>query len=128
MSVKAFVSTVALAAVVAACSSIATGTSQQIQIVTDPIGAECKVNREGVVIAVVTSTPGPVIVDRTKHSLTIVCQKEGYEPTEQFVKSDIQAMTFGNILIGGGIGWAIDSASGADNKYDELVTVALKKK
>jgi hypothetical protein len=33
--------------------------------------------------------------------------------------------TFGNIVAGGGIGWAIDSASGADNKYDAPVNVTL---
>jgi len=29
---------------------------------------------------------------------------------------------FENIILGGGIGWAADSASGADNKYDSPVT------
>ncbi|MGE0424964.1 MAG: SHOCT domain-containing protein, partial [Reyranellaceae bacterium] len=29
------------------------------------------------------------------------------------------------IILGGGIGWAIDSASGADNKYQEVTTVTL---
>jgi len=35
------------------------------------------------------------------------------------------ARPFGNIVLGGGIGWAIDSASGADNKYDGVVNVTL---
>lgn len=33
--------------------------------------------------------------------------------------------TFGNIVLGGGIGWAIDSASGADNKYTSPVNITL---
>ncbi|MFN4088863.1 MAG: hypothetical protein ACK4QW_07435 [Alphaproteobacteria bacterium] len=31
----------------------------------------------------------------------------------------------GNIILGGGIGWAIDSASGADNKYTSPVNMTL---
>ena len=30
-----------------------------------------------------------------------------------------------NIILGGGIGWAIDSASGADNKYTSPVNLTL---
>jgi len=30
-----------------------------------------------------------------------------------------------NIILGGGIGWAIDSASGADNKYESPITITL---
>ena len=33
------------------------------------------------------------------------------------VESDVAAMTFGNIILGGGIGVVIDAASGASNKY-----------
>lgn len=33
--------------------------------------------------------------------------------------------TFGNIILGGGVGWIIDSASGADNKYTSPVNIPL---
>jgi hypothetical protein len=33
--------------------------------------------------------------------------------------------TFGNILLGGGIGWAIDSATGSDNKYESPINMTL---
>jgi hypothetical protein len=33
--------------------------------------------------------------------------------------------TFGNIAIGGLIGWGIDSAVGADNKYDSPMNITL---
>lgn len=42
-----------------------------------------------------------------------------------FVKSEIQDATWGNIILGGGIGWAVDSASGADNKYAEYVNISM---
>jgi hypothetical protein len=34
-------------------------------------------------------------------------------------------MTFGNIVVGGGIGWAIDSSTGSDNKYTSPVNISM---
>lgn len=39
--------------------------------------------------------------------------------------SGVAGATVGNIILGGGIGWAIDSAAGADNKYDTPVNITL---
>ena len=39
--------------------------------------------------------------------------------------SGIEAATWGNIVLGGFIGWGVDSAAGADNKYPEQVTITL---
>ena len=64
-------------------------------------------------------------VKKTKHPIQVKCTKDGYEESVVTLKSEIQGSTFGNIILGGGIGWAIDSASGADNKYQEYVTVAM---
>jgi len=49
----------------------------------------------------------------------------GYYPETVAVDSEIQGSTWGNIVLGGGIGWAVDSARGADNKYADTVTVRL---
>jgi hypothetical protein len=37
----------------------------------------------------------------------------------------VAGATFGNIVLGRAIGWAIDSASGADNKYESPVNLTL---
>ncbi len=54
------------------------------------------------------------------------CEKEGYRTGEAAVESDIAAMTFGNIILGGGIGVVIDAASGASNKYDPASHIVLE--
>lgn len=112
----------------AGCSSIIDGTTQEIQIVTSPAGADCDLVREGKVIGRVNQTPGAVTVKKTKHDITITCTKKGYEKTEYINKSGFADATFGSILLGGGIGWGIDSASGADNKYTSPVSLTLSKK
>ncbi|MDB5491327.1 MAG: hypothetical protein JWO78_1176 [Micavibrio sp.] len=65
---------------------------------------------------------------KTKYDINIVCTKAGYEKTTYFNKSDVAGATVGNLIFGGGIGWAIDSASGADNKYTSPVNITLPKK
>ena len=106
------------------CASILEGTDQTITVETTPQGANCRFYREGRVVAQVI-TPGGVMVEKTKHDMTVECVKEGYEVSKANLDSGIEGATWGNIVAGGGIGWAIDSASGADNEYPEYVNIAL---
>ena len=110
-----------------ACSSIIEGTSQEIVINANPSGADCALEREGIVIAHVNPTPGAATIKKTKHDILIRCHKDGFEEATYFNKSGAAGATFGNIVLGGGIGWAVDSAAGADNKYDSPVNITMVK-
>jgi hypothetical protein len=107
------------------CSSIIEGTSQEIIINTTPAGADCSLERQNISIARVNPTPGSTIIKKTKYDIMIRCNRTGYQEATYFNKSGSAGATFGNIAAGGGIGWAIDSASGADNKYDSPVNITL---
>jgi hypothetical protein len=107
------------------CASILSGNSQTITLSTNPPGARCEVVREGRIIGTVENTPGAITIDKTKHDMDITCKKDGFTDAKGFAESGTEGATFGNILLGGGIGWAIDSAAGADNKYPDVVTVNL---
>ena len=109
----------------AACSSIIEGRTQTMMINTNPAGASCDLVRMGQKIGSIAETPGSVTIEKTKYDLTVICNKEGYEEASYLNHSGSAGATFGNILLGGGIGWAIDSASGADNKYDSPVNITL---
>ena len=108
----------------AACSSIIEGTSQTLSFNSNPSGADCTLMRNGQAIGAVR-TPGGLTVKKTKHDISVTCRKEGYQDSTAFLNSDVAGATVGNVILGGGIGWAIDSASGADNKYTEHTTVTL---
>jgi len=112
-------------AVLAACSSVVEGTSQEILVNTNPPGADCALMRQGVAIARVNPTPGATTIKKTKYDITIECTMANFHKSTYFNKSDAAGATFGNIIIGGGIGWAIDSASGADNKYTSPVNITM---
>jgi len=113
-----------LALMAAGCSSIIEGTSQTLSFDSNPSGAECTLNRNGMVIGSVR-TPGGLTVKKTKYDINLLCRKDGYQDATAFLNSDVAGATAGNIILGGGIGWAIDSASGADNKYNEHTTITL---
>jgi hypothetical protein len=121
----ALVAAAVAASGLSACSSVIEGTSQEILVNTNPPGADCQFLREGNVIASVPATPGGVTIKKTKHDITLKCHKQGYQEATYLNHSGAAGATFGNIVLGGGIGWAIDSASGADNKYDGVVNMTL---
>lgn len=107
------------------CSSIIEGTTQEVFVNTNPAGAACDFLREGQRIGRVDPTPGAETVKKTKHDITIECVLSGYQKATYHNKSDVAGATFGNIVLGGGVGWAIDSAAGADNKYTSPVNITL---
>lgn len=117
--------TVGLLALLGACSTIVEGTTQEIVVNTTPEGADCALEREGITIARITPTPGAATIEKTKHDITIVCSLEGFHRSTYFNKSDVAGATVGNVILGGGIGWAIDSAAGADNKYTTPVNITM---
>ena len=122
---KSVISVLACAVPLGACSSIIEGTSQEIAVNTNPAGAECNFIREGRSIGRILRTPSALTIKKTKHDITIECELDGYQKATYANKSDAAGATFGNIVLGGGIGWAIDSASGADNKYTSPVNITL---
>lgn len=110
------------------CASIVEGHTQQILVNTSPADASCAFVRNNEPIGVVTPTPNSIVIEKTKHDIIIKCDKPGYEQATFFNKSDVDGWVFGNIVLGGLIGWGIDSATGADNKYESPVNLSLSKK
>jgi len=107
------------------CATVLSGTHQVIRVETDPDGARCELVRQGQIVAVIESTTGSVDVEKTKDDLGVWCKKPGFGESKGWAESGSEGATVGNILISGLVGWGIDSALGADNKYPELVTVNL---
>ena len=107
------------------CSSIIEGRSQEIVLNTNPAGASCTLLRNGSPIGTVSPTPSAILIEKTKYDILIKCNKEGFQEATYMNKSGAAGATVGNIILGGGIGWAINSATGSDNKYDSPVNLSL---
>lgn len=108
-----------------ACSSIVEGTTQTVTVITDPPGATCNLTRGGAIVAVANPTPASVMVEKSKDNISIACTKAEHLDGAGALASEFEGMTFGNILFGGIIGVAVDSASGAMNKYPASVTIVM---
>ncbi|MFD2262599.1 hypothetical protein ACFSM5_06845 [Lacibacterium aquatile] len=107
------------------CATIVEGTSQSVLVKTEPAEAKCEVSKNGSVLAVANPTPASVVLSKSKDDLQVNCQKTGYRNADGKLTSSFQAMTLGNILLGGVVGAVIDQGSGAANQYEPEILVFL---
>jgi hypothetical protein len=111
------------------CVSVFEGTSQEIAVNTTPPEASCAFEREGQSIGVLPKTPGKLTVRKSKYDITIRCDKPGYEQATYINHSGVSATIAANIvvdvLLTAGISSIVDSANGADNKYDGVVNIMM---
>jgi hypothetical protein len=115
------------AGLLAGCASVTQGTTQALSVTAVCEGrivldASCEVtNDKG---RWVLKTPGSVVVQKAYGDLVAVCRKDGASGTAKFV-SKANDGAWGNILVGGVIGYAIDSSSGAGFTYPSELPVVL---
>jgi len=70
-------------------------------------------------------TPGTIVLPKSKHDVAVNCVKQCYTTGVGVLVSEIEIMTAGNVLFGGVIGLGIDAASGAINKYQPGIEIAM---
>ena len=108
-----------------ACATVTSGTDHTLLVESDPAGASCKLQRDGANIGAVNPTPGSARISKSRHDIIVTCDKADHESASRTVTADFQAMTLGNVLIGGVVGIAADLASGAAITYPESVKIVL---
>lgn len=107
------------------CASITKGQSQVLSIDTPNCpGATCRIsNNEGTYY--INRTPGTVTINKSGSNLNIVCGTPGSSEQAISTDSSVDGMSWGNILIGGIIGAAVDVGTGAAYEYPSLITHPL---
>jgi hypothetical protein len=108
-----------------ACSTIVEGRAQQIAVNTNPSGADCGLYRQNLLIGRIQNTPGSVLIEKSKYDIWIACVKQGYQQTMYYNHSGVSRASYGNMISFGAVGWAIDSATGSDNRYDSPVNITM---
>lgn len=89
------------------CASIMNGTKQSLGISSIPSGANVTVDGK-------SEGTSPVLVQLSrKKSHLIKIEMAGFEPFELYTKRKYSGWVWGNILLGGIIGIAVDTATGA---------------
>lgn len=118
--------TIAMAALMLAgvslsgCATVINGTSQDVAFNSQPDGAivELQTGQNCV-------TPCTFSMKRGDDA-EIRISKPGFQPVSIYVQSRLAGSTFGNIILGGGIGAVVDGSNGASNRlYPNPVYVRL---
>lgn len=73
------------------------------------------------------TTPGSVTVQKSTDDMSVECNKDNQLFGREMVVSKANGNVWGNILIGGGIGYVIDRNTGAGFDYPNSITVFLRK-
>ena len=107
------------------CATVFEGTGQSVAVSTNPPGANCTVSREGVQLGTVNPTPGSIRVEKSKNDLSVACAMVGHQATTVSYSPTFNGTTFGNIILGGGIGVIVDASTGANYTYPAQVSVDL---
>lgn len=118
---------VACALSVSACASIVGGRYQKVEVDArasgESVRADCTLSNGTGEVRVLT--PGTAVIHRSSHDLSVVCQKDGKQIAQQSYDASIRGMVWGNLIIGGLIGIAIDFSDGASHHYPDKLTVVL---
>ncbi len=124
---KNYIVLLSATAMLAGCSTITTGTTQLFGVDTPYAdGASCELKDSRGSMWNIAATPGTAEVTKGDGPMTVSCNKAGFKSASIQVEEGLAGMTFGNVLLGGGIGIVVDSVSGAAQEYPDRVTVWLE--
>ena len=120
----------ALLVLVSGCASIAGEKLQPISVKTMQDGKEipgvnCSLKNDAGSWSV--TTPNSVIVHKSTGDMSVDCNKDVAIAGHETLVSKSNGVVWGNILIGGGIGYIVDRNTGAGFDYPNEVTVTLRK-
>lgn len=111
------------------CASVTGSKYQSLSVETkqkngdDVSEASCKLNNDKG--AWYLKTPGTTTVHKSNEALHIKCEIEAFDPGTATVESAAGGAVWGNILIGGGIGWLIDHSSGSAYDYPPVIQIMM---
>lgn len=110
------------------CASITGSKNQPVSVTAicdaeQVQGATCTVQNDKGVAYV--STPGTAFVAKSTSDLTVTCTKDKVQSNPVIVRSTSNANIWGNILLGGPIGAAVDAGTGAGFDYPNAVNVTF---
>jgi len=126
--IKKFVLILAITYTVTGCATITSGTTQSLMVKTEKnvIDASCELTDKKGGKWYVPETPSAVTVRKGDGPMSIVCKKDGFKVGTLSVDETLVGATFGNIILGGGIGIFVDAASGAAQQYPDEVIIWME--
>ncbi len=110
----------------AGCASTMSGNQQNVTITSNVAGANCSLSNDKGNWSI--QTPGSALITNSRLNLSARCTKSGYQDAVVSIPSvHKDSATWGNVLLGGGIGYIWDRKSGAAFIYPSTVNLNLIK-
>ena len=107
-------------------ASTMSGNNQPVNVATNVSGAKCTLTNEKGSWSLLT--PGSAIVTNSRENLSVRCEKSGYQSAIASVPSKHKdSATWGNVVLGGGIGYIWDRKTGAAFIYPSTINLTLIK-
>src|SRR5438045_1329746 len=97
MKLTALAAIAVLGIAVSGCATVFEGTSQEITVVSNPPGASCVFDRQGMAVGTIASTPATVNIRKSKYDITIKCDKPGYQQGQYLNHSGVTATIAANV-------------------------------
>ena len=122
--------TLILVLIVSGCASITGNKLQPVSIQTiednkEVAGAGCTLTNDAGKWFV--TTPGSVTIQKSTGDLAVDCTKDNGAVGHENVVSKANGGVWGNIILGGGIGYVVDRNTGAGFDYPATISVMLNK-
>ena len=115
-----------LSLIISGCASTMSGNSQPVTVSSNVNGARCTLTNEKGSWSL--QTPGSAVVTNSRENLSVRCEKKGYESAVVSVPSKHKdSATWGNVVLGGGIGYIWDRKTGAAFIYPSTINMSLIK-
>jgi len=112
------------ALLVSACASVVSDNDSTTFIQTDPDKAKCELHGHN--YRQTLETPNSILLPANAAPITVACTADGYKTATKKLDTKIDGWIFGNIILGGVVGAAIDLARGAGFKYPPQFFVYLQ--
>lgn len=115
---------------VTGCASITGSKLQPVSVQTiednkEVAGAGCTLTNDAGKWFI--TTPGSVTIQKSTGDLSVDCSKDKTDSGHENVVSKANGGAWGNILLGGPIGYVVDRSNGAGFDYPNTITVVLHK-
>ena len=119
-----------LALSVSGCASVTGSKLQPVSVQTiqdskEVAGAGCTLTNDAGKWFV--TTPGSVTIQKSTDDLMVDCAKDNLVAGRTTIVSKANGNVWGNIILGGGIGYVVDRQTGAGFDYPNTITVILQK-
>lgn len=115
----------ALACSLSSCATIISGSTQSVSVQTTPeVNATCTLKNKKNTWTL-NSAERSVVVDKAYSALDISCDDAVNRVGYSVVPSKTNGVVFGNVVLGGLIGGAVDMYTGAAYEYPDTIIVPL---